>query len=80
MSIILGINSFHADSSAALLIDGKIISAVEEERFTRQKHWAGFPSNSIKWVLSNSKIKISNVDEICINTKPNAHFLRKIIY
>ena len=80
MSIILGINSFHADSSAALLIDGKIISAVEEERFTRQKHWAGFPSNSIKWVLSNSKIEISHVDEICINTKPNAHFLRKIIY
>ena len=49
---IIGINAFHADSSACLVIDGKLISAVEEERFHRIKHWAGFPIKSIK---SNAK-------------------------
>ena len=41
--IILGINAYHADSSAAIFVDGRMIAAIEEERFTRVKHWAGFP-------------------------------------
>ncbi len=41
--IILGINAYHADASAAIFVDGKLIAATEEERFTRIKHWAGFP-------------------------------------
>ncbi len=80
MTKILGLNAFHADASAALIIDGKIVSAVEEERFIREKHWAGFPSESVKWILYNSKIKISDIDEICINTNPNANFYKKLIY
>ena len=46
--IILGINAHHADASAAILVDGKLIAAVEEERFRRVKHWAGFPSIAIR--------------------------------
>jgi carbamoyltransferase len=49
--IILGINAFHADSSAALVRDGKLITAAEEERFCRTKHWAGFPQLAIGYCL-----------------------------
>ncbi len=80
MTIVLGINAFHADSSAALLIDGEIVSAVEEERFTRIKHAAGFPKQSILWCLKNSKISISEVDHIGINSDPKANFFKKITY
>ena len=80
MTYILGLNAFHADSSAALVKDGNIIAAVEEERFRRLKHWAGFPSESISWCLKDANINLSEVDHIAINTKPKAHLLRKIIY
>ena len=49
--IILGINAYHGDSSAALVIDGKIVNAIEEERINRIKHWAGLPVESMKWCL-----------------------------
>ena len=45
---ILGINAFHGDASAALVVDGQLVAAVEEERFNRVKHWAGFPAESIR--------------------------------
>ena len=61
MTYILGLNAFHADSSAALIKNGKIIAAVEEERFRRLKHWAGFPSRSIKWCLKDAGINLSNI-------------------
>ena len=48
---ILGINAYHGDASAALVVDGQLVSAVEEERFNRIKHWAGFPSESIRYCL-----------------------------
>ena len=64
---IIGINAFHADSSACLVIDGKLISAVEEERFNRIKHWAGFPIKSIKYCLEQSNLNISDIDHISIN-------------
>ena len=50
--IILGINAFHADSSACIFINGKLIAAAEEERFKRIKHWAGFPIESILFCLN----------------------------
>ena len=49
--LILGLNAYHGDSSACILKDGKIIAAAEEERFRRIKHWAGFPSEAIRWCL-----------------------------
>ena len=75
---IIGINAYHADSSACLVVDGKLISAVEEERFTRVKHWAGFPIQSIKFCLNNSNLKISDIDKISVNFDPNANLLKKI--
>ena len=64
MVTVLGINAFHADSSAALIEDGKIVCAAEEERFTRIKHAAGFPTSAIKWCLEYSSKSIKHIDHI----------------
>ena len=56
MTLILGINAFHADAAAALVRDGVIIAAAEEERFRRIKHWAGFPSEAIAWCLADAGV------------------------
>ena len=78
--VILGINAFHGDSSAALLIDGELVAAVEEERFTRVKHWAGFPAHSINYCLDVAEIGIENVDHVALSTNPRAHFARKAFF
>ena len=67
---ILGISSFYHDSAVALTIDGKIVSAVQEERFTRIKHDANFPINSLKFCLNNSNLKIDEIDYIVFYEKP----------
>lgn len=77
---ILGINAYHGDSSACLLKDGKLIVAVEEERFKRIKHWAGFPNEAIRWCLNDAKISLSDLDHIAINSDPRAQFLQKMGY
>ena len=77
---IIGINAFHADSSACLVIDGKLISAVEEERFNRIKHWAGFPIKSIKYCLEQSNLNISEIDHISINIDPKANYIKKLLF
>ena len=74
MSKILGLNAFHADAAACLIIDGELISAAEEERFLRIKHWAGFPSESIKFCLSNSGLSLSDIDYVAINSDPTKNF------
>ena len=56
---ILGINAYHGDSSACILKDGIVIAASEEERFKRIKHWAGFPSEAIKFCLEAAAISVS---------------------
>ena len=76
MKSILGISAFYHDSAAALLIDGKIISAAQEERFTRKKHDAGYPHNAIEFVLNNSNIKLSEIDHIVFFEKPFLKFER----
>src|SRR5436190_4160362 len=78
--IILGLNSFHADSSAALLRDGKLIAAAEEERFRRIKHWAGFPSQAVAYCLREAGARLSDVDHIAFNQDSRAQLLRKIVY
>jgi carbamoyltransferase len=80
MTLILGINAFHADAAAALVRDGEIIAAAEEERFRRIKHWAGFPSEAIAWCLADAGLSIGDVDHIAINSLPGAHRLRKLLY
>ena len=76
MTYILGISAFYHDSAAALIKDGNIISAAQEERFTRKKHDPGFPSNAIEFVLSFSNIRLSQVDHIIFYEKPFLKFER----
>jgi carbamoyltransferase len=80
MTYILGLNAYHGDSSACLVSDGNLISAVEEERFRRIKHWAGFPLESIKYCLEVASINLSEVDHIAINTSPNSNFYKKLLH
>ncbi|MGA9753838.1 MAG: carbamoyltransferase N-terminal domain-containing protein, partial [Desulfobaccales bacterium] len=76
--IILGINAYHADSSACIVKNGELIAAVEEERFERIKHWAGFPTQSIKYCLREAGVGIEEIDHIAMNRNPKANLLRKI--
>jgi carbamoyltransferase len=78
--IILGLNLLHGDSSACLLRNGKLLSAVEEERFTRIKHSSEFPINAIKFCLKVNNINIQDVDYISINTKSTYNLLSKIYF
>src|SRR5437763_314657 len=59
--IILGLNAFHGDSAAALVRDGVLLAAAEEERFRRVKHWAGFPAQSIAYCLREAGLRLSDV-------------------
>jgi carbamoyltransferase len=72
---ILGIN---ADASASLLIDGKLIVAIEDERITRTKHWAGFPVHSIIFCLKEANISLSDIDYIAIGRDPKAKLFKKL--
>ena len=76
MTTILGISAFYHDSAASIIIDGKIISAAQEERFTRIKHDSNFPFNSIKFVLNFSNLKLSDIDHIVFYEKPFLKFER----
>jgi len=73
---ILGISAFYHDSAASILVDGKIIAAAQEERFTRKKHDSSYPYNAIEFVLNFAKIKLSEVDQIIFFEKPFLKFER----
>jgi carbamoyltransferase len=77
---ILGINAYHADSSAAIFKDGRLIAATEEERFRRVKHWAGFPSLAIEFCLKEAGIDIAEVDHVTVGRDPKAKFFKKILF
>ena len=76
MTSILGISAFYHDSAAALIIDGKIISAAQEERFSRKKHDARYPFNAVKFVLDHSNLKLSQINHIVFFEKPFLKFER----
>ena len=76
MKSILGISAFYHDSAACILIDGKIIAAAQEERFSRKKHDPGYPKNAINFVLNYANIKLSNIDQIVFFEKPFLKFER----
>ena len=80
MTIILGVNAFHGDSSAALLIDGRLIAAVEEERFNRIKHWAGFPAESIRWCLRQAGVEAKDIDHVAVSFNPRANWQVKTAF
>lgn len=78
--VILGINSYHPDSSAAIVINGKLVAACEEERFRRIKHFAGFPAESIRYCLMEAGISLKDIDYIAIPREPRARLVKKIFY
>jgi carbamoyltransferase len=77
MPIILGINAYHGDVSAVLLRDGQLIAAVEEERFRRIKHIAGFPAEAICACLEMADVAPDAIDHVAISRRPRAHLLQK---
>ena len=78
--IILGINAYHGDVSAVLLRDGALVAAVEEERFRRVKHWAGFPHQAIHVCLDMAGVTPREVDHFAISRNPRAHLWRKALF
>lgn len=78
--IILGLNTHHADSSAAIFVNGKLIAATEEERFTRIKHWAGFPAQAIQFCLNEANTTLEAVDYITIGRDASAKMGKKVLF
>jgi len=75
---ILGVNTYHGDSSACLVKDGRLLCAIEEERLRRIKHWAGLPSESIKWCMNYAGISAKNLDYITLSRNPLARLPKKL--
>jgi carbamoyltransferase len=78
--LILGINAYHPDSAAALLRDGVIVAAAEEERFRRIKHWAGLPTRAIQYCLKEGKISADEINYLAINRNPRANSWRRFLF
>ncbi len=77
---IIGVNAWHADASASLVVDGELRLAIEEERFTRKKHWAGFPSRAIQFCMKEAGLSPEEIDFFVIGRDPDAKILRKMLY
>ena len=75
---ILGINAYHGDAAACLLVDGRLVAAVEEERLRRIKHWAGFPTLSIRWCLEEAGLRLADVDHVAVGRDPLANLPGKL--
>ena len=67
MTSILGLNAYHADSSACVVVDGRLVAAAEEERFRRIKHWAGFPAEAIRYCLHEAGMRLGDVGIVAYN-------------
>jgi len=77
---VLGINAYHGDAAAAIIKDGRLIAAVEEERFNRCKHSAGFPAHAIRYCLEAAGIGVEELDHVGISRDPSAHLHKKILF
>ena len=77
---ILGINAYHGDASAALIVDGQLVAAVEEERFTRVKHDTGFPHRSVRYCLDTAGIRPEDVDHVALSRDPRANLGRRVVH
>ncbi len=78
--VILGLNAFHGDAAAALVVDGRVAAAVAEERLNRVKHSAGFPASAIREVLAIAGLAPDDIDAIAVGRNPRAHLARKAIH
>src|SRR5690606_3585800 len=74
--LILGISAFYHDSAAALVEDGRIVAAAQEERFTRKKHDAAFPAKAIAYCLAEARCRMTDVDHVVFYDKPFVKFER----
>ena len=77
---ILGINAYHGNASAALVSDGKLVAAVEEERFNRVKYAAGFPAAAIRYCLKEAGISLAEIDHVAVPRNPYARLATKLFY
>ena len=77
---IIGLNMNHADSAACIIKNNSLQFAIEEERINRQKHWAGFPMQSIISCLENTNLDAKNIDIISLNTNPLSNIKNKIFF
>ena len=80
MSVILGVNAYHGDSAACVVVNGKLVAAAEEERFRRIKHWAGFPSESIRYCLGEARARLSDVNVLAVNSDSRRGRLERLTY
>ena len=78
--VVLGLNAYHGDASAALFVDGNCVAAVEEERFTRLKHQAGFPTQSVRWCLAHAGLEAGDIDHVAIGRNPATNLHRKALF
>jgi carbamoyltransferase len=78
--VILGINAYHGDASAALVVDGRLVAAAEEERFSRIKHSAGFPTQAIKACLKIACLEVGDIDHVAVARDPRARLIKKALY
>src|SRR4051794_41013861 len=77
--VIIGLNAFHGDASAAALVDGQFQVGVEEERFTRIKHWAGFPARALAHCMTETGSDgMGDIAALAVSRQPKAYLLRKI--
>ena len=79
MTAILGLNAFHGDAAAALVVDGELVNAVEEERLNRVKHCAGFPELAARWCLQDAGLDARDLDHVAIGRDPKANLGAKVI-
>jgi len=77
---ILGINAYHGNASAAIVCDGRLIAAVEEERFNRVKYAAGFPAQAIRYCLKTAGLTLNEIDHVAVPRNPYARLATKIFY
>ena len=78
--LILGLNMFHADASAAIVQDGEVVFAIAEERLNRIKHYAGFPALAVKACLDAVGAKITDVDHVAVGQDSDANLAKKVQY
>jgi carbamoyltransferase len=78
--IVLGLNAYHADAAACVVRDGVLVAAIEEERFRRVKHWAGVPTQSVRWCLREAGISLSDVTHIALNQDARANLSSKLAF
>ncbi|MBI4576990.1 MAG: carbamoyltransferase [Planctomycetes bacterium] len=80
MTTILGLNAYHADAAAALLVDGRLVAAAEEERFSRIKHTAGFPAEAAAWCLREAGLAAVDLEHVAVSSRPIDHVRDEILY